>query len=196
MAKQEKGPAKPEIDITPSYPAYDGDNPPWPYTRPDPRPFGYKANHKKTVRLLVLPGHLPYDPAMNAIETTVRKMMERDYNVEIVVPDCYRGIGEIMARRNGLDYKVVHTALRDSINLPGNHELSTLMKSKVARKRIIASCDRAAVVLNNPITEFLLEELLADAKVQVKTYKPVFKTKKRKPAPMVETKPKKKKRKS
>lgn len=193
MAKQEKGPAKPEIDITPSYPAYDGDNPPWPYTRPDPRPFGYKAKHKKTVRLLVLPGHLPYDPSMNAIETTVRKMMERDYNVVIVVPDCYRGIGEIMARRNGLDYMVIHTALRDSINLPGNHELATLMKSKVARKRVIASCDRAAVVLSNPVTELLLEELLEEADVKVKTYKPVFKTKKPKPAP-VEPKPKKKRK--
>jgi len=182
VAKDKKSSARAEVDITPSYPTYDGDNPPWPYTRPDPRPYGYRAKYDKTVRLLILPGHLPHDPAMNQIERVVRRMMDKKIDVVIVVPDCYRGIGEIMARRNGLNYLIVNTDYKDNVNLPGNNLMSVLMTSKTARIRVMQSADRACVVLKNPVTERFIEEL-EESDIQVKTFKPIYRTPKPRPKP-------------
>ena len=196
MAKEKRSEARAQVDITPSYPEYAGSNPPWPWTRPDPRPFGYRARHDKTVRLLILPGRLPHDPAMNQIEQTVRRMMEKKINVLIVVPDCYRSIGEIMARRNGLDYMVINVDFKETVNLPTNCEISVLARSKTARIRVMQQVDRACVVLKNPATESFIEEL-NESSIKVKEFKPVFKTpkpRKAEPAPEVKKSKKGKKR--
>lgn len=95
---------------------------------------------------------------MNEVEQRIRKLASK-YHVTVVVPDVYRGVGEIMARRNGLNYLIVNTDLKDAVNLPSSLDRSVLERSSVARRRCLMECDRLFYVTNCPSAKSFLDEI-------------------------------------
>jgi len=152
-----KKPATCEIDITPTYPTRYDPLPPWPYTRPDPRPSEYGKPGKR-INVLLIPGQIEYDPCMNSVEKSVRKLVKAGRHVVIVVPDVYRGVGEIMARRNGLNFLVVNTDKAGNTSLPTIIDRATFFVSKTARRRTMMEADVMYLVDSNPVFDVVAKE--------------------------------------
>lgn len=187
-------PARAEVDITPSWPSANDPLPPWPYTKPDPRPVPY-GKPGKTVRVLILPGRMEYDPCMNAMEQRIRKLMAEAKNVVIVVPDVWRGVGEIMARRNGLNWMVINTDNAGSTVLPSVHGFDKFAGSKVARRRVLREADMVYIVDNNVAFTQITEDVEAHHEgMPVRVFK--HKYKKREPVSLEKVAKKQKKAKS
>lgn len=144
----EKRSARAEIDITPTYPSAYDPHPPWPYTTPEPRPIPYGKPGKR-LNVLVLPGKVEYDPAMTIVEEYVRKMTAKGRYVNVIVPDVWRGIGEVLARRNGLNYMVINTDKAGATTLPSVNGFEKFARSKTARRRCLREADVVLIVDNN-----------------------------------------------
>lgn len=175
MAKQPKT-ARPEIDITPSFPtAYDPFKP-WPFTVPVKRRQPYGKPSSKRLSVLLLPGACEYDPAMAEVEEYIRFKTET-HHVTVVVPDVYRGVGEIMARRNGLNYLIVNTDRHGSEELPSLIQRSYLIESKTARRRILLECDMVLAISDCPSLPAFKKEIEGWQKLEglkVKTFKAMY----------------------
>lgn len=149
MAKKEPELAKAQVDITPTdakkYPGT------WPGTIPNDRhyPFAKHCKLGSTVRVLILPGRIEYDPAMADIEREVSNLARKN-DVTIVVHDYYRGSGEIMARRLGLDYMVVNVDTDDGKRLPTPVAREVLNTSVSARRRVLSKADLVLAVKDSP----------------------------------------------
>lgn len=118
-------------------------------TKPDPRPYAYGEFPKHRLNYLILPFRIDYDPGMNDIEAEIRRRMP-NYNITIVVPDYYRGIGEMLARRNGLDYLVVNLDLDGGTNLPTLVARNFLNDSKTARRALLRRADQILAGSDSP----------------------------------------------
>lgn len=141
-------PARAEIDITPTWPSRYDPMPPWPFTHPGQREIAY-GDQKGEIRVLVLPGKIEYDPCMNKAEKLLRSLQGRGREVTVVVPDVYRGSGEIMSRRLGANLLVVNTGTAGSLDLPSLVQYSNL-GSSVARKYCVRKADAAILVKDSP----------------------------------------------
>jgi len=149
MSKKKPDLPKAEVDIEPS--RHEGT---WPQTKPNPRPYPFAKQCKlrDKDRILILPGKIDYDPAMADVEREVRNLM-RKADVTIVVHDYYRGIGEMMARRNGLDYTVVNVDNDAGTELPTPVARDVLNTSVSARRRLLSKCDRILAVKGSPFLD-------------------------------------------
>lgn len=156
-SKDKAGPARPEIDITPTWPSRYDPMPPWPYTVPRPRETPY-GEQKGEIKVLVIPGKIEYDPCMNTAETMLWKLQASGKEVTIVVPDVHRGPGEIMSRRLGANLLVVNTATAGSIDLPTMMQRHYL-DSAVARKYCVAKADRVIIVRDSPVFDAFMKTI-------------------------------------
>lgn len=166
--KQDKA-ARAVVDISHTPPTAYDPLPTWPYTVPDPRSIPYGKPGKK-VSVLILPGKIEYDPAMHLVEQRVRKMVDAGRHVTIVVPDYYRGVGEILSRRQGLNLLVVNTDKSGAESLPSFPSLDKLKASKVARRRVLMECDVAYIIDNCPVRDEFeadIERSFSDMKTRV-----------------------------
>ena len=175
MAKSKKSKtsaARPVVDITPTLPTVYDPLPPWPFTIPEPRPIPYGKPGKR-VRVLIVPGRLEYDPVMGEMERRVRSLMEKGADVLIVVPDVYQGVGQIMARRNGLNVMMVNTDFQGATNLPTAMQRSSFLDSKTARRRVMREADIMYISDDSEACKVLQEEaeqLFPELRVRVLTH--------------------------
>lgn len=172
--KEKKAPARAEIDITPSWPTPTDPFMPWPWTKPDPRAIPYGKPGKR-IRVLVLPGRVEYDPAMMKIELAVLNYAAKGRDVTIVVPDVWRGTGEIMARRTGSNLMVICTDKAGATSLPSNYTFETFASSKIARRRVLREADVVYMI----DTHIALDKIKADIAdhhdgMKVKTFKSLY----------------------
>lgn len=201
MAKKQtkKNDARAEVDISANLPTSHDPFQPWPYTIPIPRsrPYGRPG---ETKHVLILPGKLEYDPCMALVEKFVRRLDSvKGFNVVIVVPDVWRGVGEIMARRNGLDYRVMNTDAAGATVLPSTPGPDKFADSKTARSRVLRVVDYALIVDNNVAAEKVLKDIEQRfQRIKIKVFKHLYVKKSEssvKPKKASTEKPKSKKRK-
>lgn len=127
----------------------------WPSQLADKRvrPFGSPVKGAP-FRVLILPGKVEYDPAMQDMETWVRNLMdESGRNVIVMVTDYYVGSGTIMARRLGVDLHILNTDTLGSEDLPSLIRRDILTTSKAARRKVLThlkSTDYVAYVSDSP----------------------------------------------
>ncbi len=172
MAKSSRSAASPHVVIDHVEPTAYDPMPPWPFTLPKERKHGFGLKRGKAVRVLVIPGAVEYDPAMHLVEETFVRVRDKGYDITIVVPDSYRGIGEIMSRRNGLDLLVISTASPSDVSLPSTQNRTHLRSSKVC-KWILSKVDRVIYVVGNPFAETLVQ-LAEESDLPTKKFEPLY----------------------
>lgn len=136
--------ARPQVDIKPCDRSQ-GVNLPWPSTLPKERKHGYGDGPKNRLNVFVLPPPCGYHPIMAEVEDAIYKLTAK-HCVTIVVADSFRGVGEIMSRRLGVNLTVVYTAHPGSVKGPGNQQARALDQWSVARREVLRASDAAILV--------------------------------------------------